>query len=214
MIRLPRLVTEPEPGEGCYPAEDEAEIRATIPLQGRVPDPAPSLPVPNEVRTTTDSNAFSKPTGADFLRQTLAPRTATWLSFRFPRWVIRAGIAAGLIAVFVLAFSAIRGPSENSDKVAESDAADTMLVPGIPALETSPVPLAMPSVPSTAPTPPMAVAAEAKAPTPGAPTKGDPGIANQAEELTAGIPASPAVPQPEVNQNAPAPGAPQPPLPP
>lgn len=214
LIRLPRLVTEPEPGEGCYPAEDEAEIRATIPLQGRVPDPAPSLPVPNEVRTTTDSNAFSKPTGADFLRQTLAPRTATWLSFRFPRWVIRAGIAAGLIAVFVLAFSAIRGPSENSDKVAESDAADTMLVPGIPALETSPVPLAMPSVPSTAPTPPMAVAAEAKAPTPGAPTKGDPGIANQAEELTAGIPASPAVPQPEVNQNAPAPGAPQPPLPP
>ena len=30
LIRLPRLVTEPEPGEVCYPAEDEAEIRATI----------------------------------------------------------------------------------------------------------------------------------------------------------------------------------------
>ena len=214
LIRLPRLVTEPEPGEVCCPAEDEAEIRATIPLQGRVPDPAPSLPVSDEVRTTTDSKAFGKPTEATFLLHTRAPRTAPWLSFRFPRWAIRAGIAAGLIAVFVLAFSAIRGPTNNSDKVADFDTVDALPLPGIPALETSPVPLSMPPLPSTAPTAPTAAAPDAETPAPGAPAESAPGIAKEADGVTETIPAPSAVAQPQVNQNAPGTGEPQAPLPP
>jgi hypothetical protein len=213
LIRLPRLVTEPDLGEACYAAEDEAEIRTTIPLQTRVPDPARSLPVPDDVHATTDSNGLGMPKGSAFLLHTMAPRTAPWLSFRFPRWAVRAAIAAGLIAVFVLAFSAIRGPTDNSDKVADFDSADAFPVPGIPALETSPVPMSLPPLSSTAPTAPTAVAPDAKTPASGEPVKDVPGIAKEADGVTETIPASSEIAQRQVNQNAPGTGESQAPLP-
>lgn len=222
LIRLPRLVTEPD--EVCYAAEDEAEIRATIPLQTRVTDVAHSPPISDEIRTPADSKVIGKPAGAAFLLHPLTARTAPWLSFRFPRWTIRAGIAAGLIAVLVLAFSAIRGPASSSDKVADFDAADTLPVPGIPALETSPAPPSMLPRPSAAPAAPASAAPAAASPAaaspdaetlaPGAPIKNDLGTAKSAGGGSEGIPASSAVAPPPVNLDVPDTGEPQAPLPP
>ena len=62
---------EPEPERGsAASAEDEAEIRATIPLQARS-DLEPSLPVPDDARKTTDATAVGMPTEAAFQMHSL-----------------------------------------------------------------------------------------------------------------------------------------------
>ena len=182
LIRLPRL--------GCGARAERGRLRSAKTKRGsarrshcrRGPDLEPSLPVPDDARKTTDATAVGMPTGAAIQMHSLMPQTSPWLRFRFPRWAISAGIALGLVAVLMLAFSAIRGSSKNSDKVAEFEAAGSLPMAGIPAAEMPPIPLSMPALPPTpppAPTAQTAAASEAVATAPTASASGVPGIAKQ-----------------------------------
>lgn len=203
LIRLPRLVIELEPSDASSAAEDEAGIRATIPLQATAAALEPLLPVPDDARMTTDETAGGFAPGAAF--QMHSPRRSPWLSFRFPRWAINAGIAVGLIVVFILAFSAIRDPLENSDKVAEFEPAGTLPVLGIPASQTPPLPPPLPPLPPAQTPAPTSPAASA----PAAPTPRVPGMAKEETASSEKTPATPAVPKPNHAKDAPAAVEPQ-----
>ena len=145
LIRLPRLAEETEPVEANRADADQAEIRATIPITVRAPEPELLPPVPDAGGTAAVPPPPERRKESTQWIPSLASRNSPWLRFRFPRWAVRGGLAAGLIAVLALALSAIwdSAPDQDSDQMAGVEAADVMALPGIPTAEMPPVPLSL-----------------------------------------------------------------------
>jgi len=104
--------------------------------QAQVPQPGASAVGGRESAAATGWPSFSG-------------RLPSWSEFRVPRPTLRGGIALGLVAVLVIAFLAISGPSPKpGPPVAQGEGAPAVELPAVelPAASTEGVPPAGPSV--------------------------------------------------------------------
>lgn len=172
LIRLPRLAAETEPDPTNRAEADQAELRATIPMTARAPEPELLPPVPDAGGTAAVPSPPERRMESRQWIPALASRNSPWLRFRFPRWAVRGGLAAGLIAVLALALSAIwdSAPDQESDHVAGVEAGDAMVLPGIPTAELPPVPLSLIPPASQGRSEPSAPAGKAGPPADAAPS--------------------------------------------
>ncbi|HPM80441.1 MAG TPA: hypothetical protein PLF81_07055 [Candidatus Anammoximicrobium sp.] len=136
LIRLPELQAEPEPRADNEAVTAEAGPRATIPLLPTPMDPGPR-PASSAESPRPNAGAARGEIASDAAMPPPHRRRLSWSRLRPPRWAVRGGTALALLAVLVIAYSAIVGPSPKSNSaVAEGEMTSDEILPpsGLPAV--------------------------------------------------------------------------------
>jgi len=137
LIRLPELHLELEPTADRGRIEDTS--RGTIPLMAA---PADSGPPPGSQADESRPAPSASVGGESAAAGENAParwRPPPWSAFRVPRSAFRGGIALGLVAVLVIAFLAILGPSPKpGSAVAQGESTPAVALPAASAENVPP----------------------------------------------------------------------------